>query len=161
MRLLVRKISKSKWTSGDTVPEDIQADAITGCLRTHGNKLSVWAIQDESSIDEAFLALVAAGDRLDTIDVVQMNFEELQKDGFRCARTKGRTPVEDLVDTHLDICDLSYGKLGVIACYIANMVRNGKQVRRTVGELKEILRTAIAEGRLSEEELKEDIRKKL
>lgn len=45
MTLLVRKINRAKWMQNDILSEqDVSADAITICMKTVGNTLSVWQI---------------------------------------------------------------------------------------------------------------------
>ena len=53
MSLLIRKINRNRWLEEDEVPNDVPADAITGCMRTQRNTLSVWEVPDEGKIDEA------------------------------------------------------------------------------------------------------------
>ena len=68
MPLLVRKINKAKWQQIDlTISNDASGDAITNCLKTKSNTLSVWMIDSENQIDDAFLALLANQDRIETI----------------------------------------------------------------------------------------------
>lgn len=47
MKYIIRKFTKAKWSLIPTDTgnyENLQADAITSCLRTSGNTLSVWAV---------------------------------------------------------------------------------------------------------------------
>jgi hypothetical protein len=161
MSLLIRKIKKSKWLQDDDVPNDVPADAITGCMRTQHNTLSVWEVPDESKIDEAVLAIVSAADRLETIDVVQIDREHLEQNEIDCKQIPGRTEVKDLADTHIDLSNLAYKELGIIACHIADKFRQDKVKRYRERRIKEILRTAIQKQRLEIENLSESIRKKL
>ena len=161
MSLLIRKINRNRWLEEDEVPNDVPADAITGCMRTQRNTLSVWEVPDEGKIDEAVLAIVSAGHHLETIDVVQIDREHLEENRVDCIQTKGGTPIEDLVDTHIDLSNLAYTQLGIIAYHIADKFRQDKVKRYTQGQIKEILRTAIQGQRLEIENLSESIRKKL
>ena len=161
MSLLIRKINRNKWLQADKIPDDVSADAITGCMRTKSNALSVWEVSDENKIDEAVLAIVSAGDRLEAIDVVQIEREHIEKSKIDCIQTDGRTLVEDLVDTHIDLSNLAYKELGIIACHIVNKIRQEQIKRYTEGQIKKILRDAIQKERLETENLNESIRKKL
>jgi len=58
MALQVRKINKAKWLRADIVNSaEIPADAITNCLRTQQNNLSVWRIKSEDEIENAVIAI--------------------------------------------------------------------------------------------------------
>ena len=161
MSLLIRKVNRNKWLQADQVPDDVSADAITGCMRTQRNTLSVWEVPDENRIDDAVLAIVSAGDHLETIDVIQIDREHLEENQINCIQTEGRTPVEDLVDTHVDLCNLAYKELGIIAYHIADKFRQGKVECYTKKRLKGILKDAIQKQRLEATDLEDAISDKL
>ena len=162
MSLFIRKIDKGKWLQKDIpLDEDVPADAITKCMKTDHNTLSVWEISDEDNIDEAVLAIVSGGQHLDAIDVAPINTEHLEENKIDYIRTGGRTPVKELVDTHRDLSNLSYKKLGIVAYHIADKIKDNQVKRYTRGRLKEILRDAIEKGRLRADELDDSIRKEL
>ena len=57
MNMLARKISRAKWAPKEYLaPSEIRADAIGGCLRTTGDRLSWWRCKD----DEEDVAEVAS-----------------------------------------------------------------------------------------------------
>lgn len=161
MSLLIRKINRNRWLQVAKAPDDISADAITGCMRTQRNTLSVWEVPDENKIDDAVLAIASAGHHLETIDVVQIDREHLEENKIDCIQTSGHTPVSDLVDTHIDLSNLAYKELGIIAYHIADRFRQDKVKRYRERQIKEILRTAIQKQRLDTENLSESIRRKL
>ena len=108
---LARKISREKWdairnSSLGLTAGEISADAVTGDLRTRDNALSVWHCRTDRNgdIEDAALAIAAAGDRLDKIDIVWLADEELRADGHILKVTRGITPIKDLADRHVDIC---------------------------------------------------------
>ncbi|HDJ89353.1 MAG TPA: hypothetical protein ENG40_01495, partial [Thermoprotei archaeon] len=115
MRLLVRKIQKSKWMQNDILNgEPVSGDAITNCLKTKNNTISTWGIMSEDKIEQAVLAIVSAHQHIDTIDVVILEKENIEKK-FNLKNEPGNTPVKDLVDTHIDICGINYNSLGELA----------------------------------------------
>ena len=57
------------------------------------------------------LAIAAAGDRLDKLDVVWLPDNELRADGHTLKDTEGRTPVADLTKQHVDICEIDMSGL--------------------------------------------------
>ena len=162
MSLLIRKIDRNNWIRADTVPHETPADAITrGCMKTKDNTLSVWEAQDENKIDEAVLAIVSACHHLEAIDIVQIDREHLEENEIDCRETDGDTPVKDLVNTHIDLSNLAYKELGIIAYHILDKFRQDKVKRYTKTDLKQILKDAIEKQRLEIDELKEFIREKL
>ena len=162
MPFLVRKINKAKWYQIDIQTEnDVKADAITNCLKTTKNNLSVWRIESEDNLHEAILALVANQDHLDTIDVVILEESTLLDYKLNIVASPGDTPVESLIGAHRDISDLTYTKLGIVKDHIVERIRNDKIKRYTVGALKKILKEAIKKGILKKNDLKESIKNKI
>ena len=162
MSLLVRKIEKAKWMQNDIISgEDISADAITNCLKTKGNTLSVWEVDTENHVEQAVLAIAASAQHIETIDVVLMNPEYLIESDVDYIQSEIPLPVEDLINMHHDICKITYKKLGIIAYHIADKIREQKIIRYTEGRLKGILKEAIEMGKLDIENLNYDVRKKL
>ena len=162
MSLLVRKIDRSKWRrTGIEGGDDVCADAITSCLRTTGNKMSVWLIESEAEIDEAVLAIAAGQLHLETFDVVTISPDYIGEKGIAVSATESETPVEELRHIHRDLCELSYCSLGVVAYHIAERISQNRAHRYTEGRLKGLLRNAISQERLEAQRLSESVRKKL
>jgi len=97
----------------------------------------------------------------DTIDVVCLEPSSLESNGIRLQSTSGITPVKNLIDQHIDICDLTYRTLGTVAEQIALALKEGKDVRYTKGKIKNLLKDAIDQGRLQMNDLNESLRKRL
>jgi hypothetical protein len=164
MSLLVRKIEKAKWLQNDIINgEDVSADAITLCMKTVANTLSVWEIDSETDLDEAVLGIVSGGQHLETIDIVTMDSQYLIDNGvdFVSNREGCTTPLEDIKKRHYNLRNLTYRKLGTIAYHIVDGFKNNRVERYTEGKLKNILRGAIACDRLNLAELAESMREKL
>ncbi len=166
--LLVRKISRAKWDSEFNIQRglakgEISADAVTSDLRTQNNTLSFWQCNADksTSIEDAVLAIAAAGDRLDKLDIVWLPESELRSDGHFLKNTEGRTPVSDLVGMHVDICKLDYIRLGKIVERVHNAVEDNHWRRFKKLEVKKLLASAIIHGRILPENLREGIRKEV
>lgn len=163
MPVLVRKINVAKWrkiTSSDI--EDTPADAITGhCLKTSGDNLSTWKIDSKEKLTEGVLAIVSAQDNHEALDVVCFSPESLVDDGLKLEETDGRTAIKSFIKNHIDISELNYKKLGVIAGYIINEVKNNRAIRFTSSELKKLLLEALDNGLLEKDDLSDDLRDKL
>ncbi|RXK57758.1 hypothetical protein ESA94_19760 [Lacibacter luteus] len=162
MPFLVRKINRAKWFQLDiTKSDEVSADAITNCLKTTRNTLSVWHIESEDDLDNAALAIVANQEHLDTIDVVILDENSLQKYSLDVVVSPGETPVSSLINAHRDIAELTFTKLGQVKEHIIERIRHDKLKRYTVASLKKILLDAIAKGILQKNDLKETLRAKL
>ena len=162
MSLLVRKIDKGKWLQNDIINDaDISADAITICMRTKENKLSVWEIASESDINEAVLAIVSSGQHLETIDVVIMDRQYLTEQGISPVQKEGPTPVDNLRKTHYDLANLTYPKLGIIANHIVEGFKCKRVVRYRERNLRQIMNDAVKVNRLDLSSLSAFIAEKL
>ena len=159
--MLVRKINRAKWMNGNDTKEPPTADAITGCLRTKENTLSVWSINNETELEEAVLAIVSNQDRLETIDVVMLDDDYFMKCKISTKETAGLTPVKDLVDAHRDLSSLDFWTIGMVAEHIIESIKKDKVKRFREAELTKIIQNAIIKKRLELSDLKEGIIKKI
>lgn len=159
MQLLVRKINRSKWNNAEDDVFKLSSDAITSCLRTSRKTLSVWKINSENELDEAVLALASNFQKLESIDVVILDGNYLLEVTVEQEQTDGVTPVPDLVQNHIDLKDLNYYKVGLIAEHIIDRIKQKKIKRYTITELKDILKKAIEQKRLKIEHLNNSVAK--
>lgn len=157
---LARKISRAKWGAGGVLtPDEVPADAITSDLRTQGNALSFWQCGDgtKKEVEEAALALLAAGNRIDRIDVVWLKDNKLRQDGHDLIETDGHTAVEELVQQHMDLPSVDYRCLGLVASLIVEAMHNNQCRRLSKKEAMNLLGIAIEQGRLKRSDLAEKI----
>ncbi len=162
MSFFVRKIERAKWVrrKSDAV-DDTPADAITSCLRTSSNTLSVWRIDSEEQLPNAIVAIVSAGDSIETMDFVIFSGQELNALGLAVSGSPGGTSVKDMVDAHFDIVDLTYATLGKVAGIVLGIVREERVARRTKSQLHALIMDAVESKRITREDLKERLREKL
>ena len=159
---LIRKINKAKWFQIDIMKDnDVAADAITNCLKTTRNTLSVWNIENEDDIEKAVLAIASSLEHIETIDIVILNTDALLAFGIHIITSSGITPIESLKEIHRDLSGLTFSKLGQIKDHIVERIRNDKLKRYTKGKLKKILLDAINKGVLEIEDLNDSVRNKL
>lgn len=162
MSLLVRKIDKSKWLQNDIYNgEDVSADAITNCMKTTNNTLSTWHIENDAHVDEAVLAILSGHQHLETIDVVWLSQELLSELGISVKHTPGSTPIKTLVGRHIDIANLNYRSLGVLASCIVTSFKEERVRRYTRVMLKKLLQGAIDSGQVRAELLPPSLVSKL
>lgn len=162
---LVRKIARAKWdakrnTERGLEEGEISADAVTGDLRTQQDTLSFWRCRTEGNtdIEDATLAIAAAGQRLDKLDIVLLVDNELQADGHTLKDTEGRTPVADLSGQHVDICRVDYVRLGKLAQRVVTAIEKQRFRRLTKARVKGLLVAAAQQGRIVTDELADGLR---
>lgn len=159
---LIRKINQAKWFQIDIMnDDDVTADAITNCLKTTKNTLSVWHIENEYDIEEAVLAIAAGLQHIETIDIVVLSTNSLQDYNINIITSTGNTPIESLKEIHRDLSELTYSKLGYIKDHIVERIRKDKLKRYTKGQLKKMLLDAIDKGVLKLEDLHDSVKSKL
>lgn len=159
---LVRKVNKAKWFQIDILNNsDVTADAITNCLKTTNNTLSVWSIKEENDVNNAVLAISSGLDHIETIDVVILEKETIEKHKIKIVVSNGNTPISTFVNSHRDLSNLTFTKLGFIKDHIVERIRENKLKRFTKGTLIKMLKQAIDDGILQLIDLKESIREKI
>jgi len=159
MPLLVRKISVAKWAQRNiTEGESPSADAITGCMRTSGNTLSLWLIESEVDLDRAVLAIASTFQKVDTIDVATIELDSIREKGLRLVESEGISPYTEFVSNHRDVCELDYDSLGALAELIVESIRNKRTKRYTKNDLRRMICSAIGAGKIGFDSLNEGLR---
>ncbi|HGW8299013.1 TPA: hypothetical protein ACNRNA_003693 [Acinetobacter baumannii] len=98
MTIFVRKISKAKWPSEEEIAEKaldseiipfVRADALTTCLKTSQNTLSVWAVENctDAEIEKAILALIT-NTKLERLNRIQIVYFSKENDNLHCKSLK-------------------------------------------------------------------------
>jgi len=160
MGFFVRKISKGKWRSDSDEPV-IKADALTSCLRTSGNTLSFWRIDDLAQIEEAKLAIAASNSNLDTFDIVVFTSEEMEAFGAPIKETKGDTACRDLADSHRDLAELNADHLIRVSHAVLRKVKADDIERVTTPKLKVLMSAAANNDRLDLDLLSDSVKIKI
>ena len=161
---LARKISRAKWEAKEELSEgEISADAITVDLHTTENTLSFWQCGSgmEAEVEEAALAIAAAGQRVDKIDIVWVDEDELKTDGQTLKNTKGRTHVTELVDRHVDVCRLDYVRLGNVAHHVVTAIEKNRYIRLPKRRVTEILAAAVEQERVNLDDLEKRVQEEV
>ena len=153
-----RKFSRAKWERPAFISSsDIPADAITGCLKTQDNKLSLWDCADDNgSVEEAVLALATGSkyDSLEKMHITTLVIAEMKSQGLSLANTRGDTAVEDLRERHLEVDKLTLNQLIKFAeLMAANIYSNDHCFIFTRKDVARIVKTAISQQRLDGQNL--------
>ncbi|MDR3160322.1 MAG: hypothetical protein LBU28_01755 [Spirochaetaceae bacterium] len=155
MPLLIRKIEEQKWRQNDILHgAEVSADAITGCLRTYQNTLSLWKVESEEEINDAVLAIVSFFDKADTIDIVKIDPALLEEKSLKYEPSIGKTAYTYFENRHFDLIELSYKKLGFVADVIVSCLRNNKNQRFYRKEIKNLIREGLDTGKIDKKDLK-------
>ncbi len=157
---LARKVTLSKWEPKAGLSEgEISADALTSDLRTQNNSLSFWqcGVGNTDDVEEAVLAMAAGRDHVDKLDVVWLDDDELLADGQTLSNTKGRTPVHELVNLHVDVCRLDYVRLGRVARRVVSAIEEERFFRLRKSRVKAMLVKAVKQERVKLGDLKGNI----
>lgn len=162
---IARKISSAKWLrrSSELAEGEISADAVTADLRTKLNTLSFWRCGSGASgeVESAALAIAAAADRIDKVELVWLSDGELLADGQTLEDSLGRTPVLDLVDRHVDMSRLDMMRLGQLATRVAEALAERQCRRLTKRQVKSLLMDALEQNRIVPAQLSRRIREEL
>lgn len=170
MKFLARKVAISKWQPVDGFPVDaISADAVTACLRTSGNELSVWECDlldgelgrwDDSQlvgeVADVVLAFASMLQKPVSLDIVIFPMSAITEFGLDIEATamNADTIVDDLKYRHMDIRRLDLTRLNMVAGIIASCVRSPQYVRRfREKEVIKVLKAAVNSRRLDVERL--------
>ena len=158
---IARMITCTKWEPKQGLPpRKISADAVTGDLRTKNNTLSFWRCQSgtEDDFNDAALAIAAGRNRVDRVEIIWIDDQDLETDEQTLKDTKGRTPVADLVERHVDVCELDYERLGKVAYRIVSALDKNQLLKLPRKRVKRLLVAAVSEGRVDIEALDEKVR---
>lgn len=160
---LARKITRSKWDKEGFSDSEIPADAVTADLRTKENKLSFWKCGKGTvcEVEEAALALAAAAERVEKIEIVWISAEDLSSDGQKVDPSEGRTPVSELIGRHVDVSFLDYMRLGKIAHRFVSAMGEEQYVHFTKRRVTDLLAKAVEQRRVELSALKDKVRREV
>ena len=165
MGVCVRKISKSKWPSeeilaGKTDEEVLpflKADALTSCLRTSKDELSLWTVENttDEEIKKAILALITNSrlERLDRIQVVYFDEDKVKQSGLTLKKSPGDTVISTYTNLHQDMTELNYERMGKVSALITSALRDKKIKKYNEKELSKMLLDAIQSGLVEQKKL--------
>ncbi|MBI3466145.1 MAG: hypothetical protein HY000_24285 [Planctomycetes bacterium] len=127
------------------MPADLLAD-----LNTRGNRLSVWVVEHEASVERIVAALAAMLGKVREFSYLSFDEEIVSKAGIKVEETKGTTQDKTVNDWHRDLIDLSAQKL-VELCGVLR--ERGKPERKMPKEVDAILAQAVREQRIDRRQL--------
>ena len=171
MAFLVRKLGKMDELfslSGKTDIGAIQADIPTTEFRTKNGTLSTWHIDSLDDIENAVLAIAVSSSEIAKMDFIIIDTDILSKNSLEYRQTYAgqEIAIPDLQDTHYDIVGVSIEKL--INCTkayqaVVEMDPEGETyiIRYAAGEIKDLLKKALADNRVDESKAPKKIKEQL
>jgi hypothetical protein len=143
--VLARKFTPAKWAKSEFIDDDndVQADAITICLRTTNNSLSLWNyIKDTDGHDnltDIVYNFLCQQEKLCSIYIILLEKEVIVNKGLNVEQTPGEAILESLKDQHFCVNNLTDKKLLSFAELMKTKYDNDSYSQFTPLELKNIL----------------------
>ncbi len=163
MPFLMRGIKKTRWRPDAEQPwlpkNEPGADSLAD-LQTKDNELSVWWVDDDqSNLERVITALASTKDTLSLVDYRLVPIARVRQSRFEIVQTPGKSHDEEAnVRWHRDIQFLSAERLlSLSRC----LWRHGQSARCREPKVRDLLRAAIAQGRLDRDHLKPGLVAKL
>ena len=165
MGVCVRKISKSKWPDEEVLDKQtdeailplLKADALTSCLRTSQDELSLWTVENtnEEEIEKAILALITNSrlERLDRIQVVYFDEDNVKQLGLTLKKSPGDTVISTYTNLHQDMIELNFEKMGKVSALITSALRDKRIKKYNEKKLTALLTRAIESGLVEHKKL--------
>lgn len=164
MAYYVRKISRAKWQDSPLSTDEaeainqvkkVAADAVTNCIKTTDNKLSLWKVEEKRDSIEDIVPLIVGFERPDTCDIIYISDEIFSEEGIFLEQSPedANTPIAGLREFHYNAIVRDYEGLGKFAKIVLRSLGNHKRFkgREVKAKLKEMLQNhEIEKGMISD-----------
>lgn len=122
--------------------KSVAADAITNCIKTTGNKLSLWMIEEKRDSVDDIIPLIIGFERPDTCVIIYISDEMFSEEGIILEQSPedANTPIEELKKYHYNAIINDYEGLGKFAKVVLKSLNNhkrfkGKEVKTKLREM--------------------------
>lgn len=173
MAFLVRKLNKRDLLVTLHAVTDLQklpADIPTMEFRTTDGTLSTWIVDSLDEVADAVLAIAVSSSTITKMDFIIIDTNLLERYGLNHEKTYAgqNIAIPDLQDSHHDISYISIDKLVECVQVYQSIFEmdNDMEIyirRFTAGEIKDLLKQALAQNRIDEslapKKLKEELDK--
>ncbi len=140
MAYYVRKISRSKWQEDPLSADEekallevkkVAADAVTNCIKTTGNKLSLWRVEEKRDSIDDIIPLIVGFERPDTCDIIYISDEVFLQEGIVIEQSSedANTPIEELKQYHYNAIVEDFEGLGKFARIVLRSLDNHKRFK--------------------------------
>lgn len=158
MPFLVRRINRELWPDQGEIDDiaNLAADSISD-LKTTGNCLSVWYVQDKIDAINGIIALLFDRDTtfesIDSNNVVIFDYDLLTQSGFKIACSPSTTDFIEMRDKHFNLEQLDYQKLGLYSEKILEILNQAQEIMYESTEIKTKIADYIKTGRIKRQDL--------
>jgi hypothetical protein len=170
--MLIRRIKSIGCWNPNTYSNKIKRDDYStpgdtiGDLKTDKNGLSVWSTSDleEAHIKPLLAAMALGRDSIQKMCYVALDEERLKSIGIETAQVEGLAPGvcdQEILNSHHDLTFIDYKRMGLLAKYIEDLVRNNEAKTVNEKKLEEYIRELIEDGRIITDNLKDGIKEKI
>ena len=139
--------------------DDVDADVLKQEFPTTGNALSFWGFDSLDHISDPITAAVLAGTEIKKTKFIITDDSLLEKYGLKTDSSEpGKTGYIGSEDSHVNICNLTYGKIGDVLRMIKEIAEIKDytcEVER--GELKALIIKASEKGKINEKQMNEKL----
>ena len=170
MAYYVRKISRSKWQEDPLSADEekallevkkVAADAVTNCIKTTGNKLSLWRVEEKRDSIDDIIPLIVGFERPDTCDIIYISDEVFLQEGIVIEQSSedANTPIEELKQYHYNAIVEDYEGLGKFARIVLRSLDNHKRFKGK--EVKTQLREMLDRQEIDREMISDNLYEKI
>ena len=128
-------------------------------LKTDRNRLSVWKVENDEDLLDAFVALGANSEHIGTISAVKIKPQDLNAVCFESE--EGVSPTRGINEKHRNIKDLNYLLLGDVAMSVIKGLGTGGYIRKTKGDMKKLLIDAYKKNKLDMENMSPTLKEEI
>lgn len=124
----------------------------------------IWKADDETDIEDAVVALALSRDKVDKIYGVNLDSDILNGKGIVFEENPGEAPgmKKEILDKHRDLVELDYWRVGYLAEYMTNLVKeNGPQIRFSAKNVRNLMEKYKEEDKINLDEMKPKLKKDL
>lgn len=160
----IRKLSKKSnlfKMKEASVNREVAADVLKQELGTTGNTLSFWKSKDISDLKDAMKAILLSSTSIETSQFVIFDDEILDKYEIeRDFEQKGITGYKGFDHLHVNLCNLNYGKIGVLLDMIKEVSADKTRVPELKkDEVKKYIIEVKQEGLLDEDSIRPELKR--
>ena len=170
MAYYVRKISRSKWQEDPLSADEekallevkkVAADAVTNCIKTTGNKLSLWRVEEKRDSIDDIIPLIVGFERPDTCDIIYISDEVFLQEGIVIEQSSedANTPIEELKQYHYNAIVEDFEGLGKFARIVLRSLDNHKRFKGK--EVKTKLREKLDRQEIDREMISDKLYEKI
>lgn len=158
----IRRLSKpntiNKIKSSKSIT-DIPADVLKQEFPTTDNKLSFWKFESFNRLHDSIKTILLSGSAIEKMRLIITDDNLINKYSFRIDDSEsGETAYKGFENTHINICDLTYGKIGDILSMLKEIIDMDDYIYElTKDQVKDFIKEACIDGKVDEEHINQHL----